>query len=246
MRLFLVPLLATLLAGCGGSGSPDTEPPKVQIYVLVDLSETWNNPSTAARNEQLLSEVGEGIAAVADNAEPPVAVQFRVIGQASLGREPLCDVLYSPTLVTLRARRPDYLITRTSKLKHYLGIDCPALIARQPPEPWTEISATIASVVGDQGQSQHASSKATPRQYLIVLSDFKEETKGALAPLPDLSKYHVLLVFRPVLEDEQRPADMSDRIGAWRQRLTERGAEVSTASDTALKRATIASFLSRE
>ena len=246
MRWLTVVLFSIVLAGCGESGSPDTEPPKVQVYVLVDLSETWNNPSTAARNQQILAEVGEGIAAVADSEEPPVAVQYRVIGQASLGREPVCDVLFSPTLIVLHERRPDYLITSLPKLKQYLGVDCPALISRQPSEPWTEISSAISSVVSDQSESQHKLSRAAPRKYLVVLSDFKEETQGAAAPLPVLSGYRVLMVFRPVIEDQQRPSDMSVRIDGWRRKLTDHGAEVTTASDTALKRATVASFLTRD
>jgi hypothetical protein len=229
--------LGLLLGACEG-GAPDAEQPRSETYVLVDLSETWQNPTDRDRNQRVLAEVGQGIAVVAETVEPPIAVQYRVIGQGSLGREPICDVLYRPSLIAIREERPDYLITKASKLKSYLGVDCPALIVRQPPEKLTEISATIASV---------ATLPPRPgvKRFLIIASDFREETRGAPAPLPDLKQYRVLLIYRALRDDQIQPADLDDRVEHWRALLSDKGATVTTTPDTALKRATVAAFLTR-
>ncbi len=232
--------LVAVSFGCGGcqGGAADAEQPKAEVFVLVDLSETWHSPATARRNERLLAEVGEGIAAQAGAMEPPIAVQHRVIGQGSLGREPICDAVYSPSMIAILRKQADYMVTKLSKLKRYLGVDCPALIVRQPPEPLTEISAALASV---------AETPAGPRvrRYIIILSDFREETVGAPAPTPDLSRFKILLVYRPLSDDQKAPADLENRVESWRDKLAKRNARVTTAPDTALKRTTIAAFVAR-
>ncbi len=162
------------LAGCSG-GVPNAEEAKAEIYVLVDLSETWHNPASTDRNKRILAEIGAGIAAVAENFEPPVAVQYRVIGKASLGREPICDAMFAPSIVATTRDRPDYMITSPRKLSRYLSFDCPELIVRQPPEALTEISATIASVA-------QLPTRPGLKRFFIIASDFLEETGGRPPP----------------------------------------------------------------
>jgi hypothetical protein len=234
--------VAMALGACGGrtgDGVPAAQSPTTEMFVLVDLSETWLTPTSKGRNLRLLQEIGGGAAMASETFEPPVAIQYRVIGQGSLGREPICDAVFLPTLIPTRGDHPDYEVSSLKKLKTYLGIDCPELIVRQSAEPLTEISAAIASVTA-------MPSEKSVKRMVVIASDFREETSGNSAPLSSLSGYRILLVYRPVTEDQLDPAAMVDRVEAWRQLLAEKGAVVTTAPDTALKRSTVAKFLMRK
>jgi len=237
IRLALIAAAALVLVGCKKNVG-DAAQPHEEVFVLVDLSETWHNDHTDSRNETLLSEIGQGISLSADTVQPPVAVQYRVIGAASLDREPVCDVLYQPSMIAVKGRRPDYLVKKIAELKSYLGTDCPAVIVRQPPEKLTQISAAIDSV------SQVPRIPKTPR-FLIIASDFYEETGGALAPLSDLTGTKVLLIYRPVSQDHSDPLRLITRMDAWKARLQQRGAEVVQMPDVGLKRAAVSGFLNQ-
>src|SRR4051812_42620368 len=91
--------LAALMLGACDEGQ---ETPATQIFVLVDLSRTWDRPEQANRNDQVLREVGHGIALAAGDLETPISAQYRVIGANSLEREPLCDVIYRPRLAPVK------------------------------------------------------------------------------------------------------------------------------------------------
>jgi hypothetical protein len=227
--------LVLLVQGCDRNTGA-AQVPKMEVFVLVDLSATWHNSVSDARNETLLGEIGSGIALSAESSEPPIAIQYRVIGTESLGREPICDALYQPTVVTVKGRRPDYLVTKISKLKGYLGIDCPAVIVRQAPEKLTQISAAIDSVASGEKPAGTA-------RYMIITSDFLEETGGAPAQLQDLTGLQILLVYRPVAEDHGDPTRLGERLKAWTNKLGARHAQVKAVPDVALKRAEITRFL---
>lgn len=218
-----------------------TDQPKNEVFVLVDLSETWNNPSNLIRNRSVLTEIGGGLAEFVESMQPPVAIQYRVIGANTLERTPLCDALYEPQTFAIKKTQPDYLMTKVSQVRSYLQTDCPELIIRQPPEPFTEVSAAIASVAS-------AAQPTGSKRYLIIASDFKEETPKGAAPadLPRLTGFRVLLVYRPLTEDQAAPAAMTERIQTWQHRLAGAGANVSIVPDTALKRGTIEGFLVHE
>ncbi|WP_410971856.1 hypothetical protein, partial [Salmonella sp. SAL4445] len=79
------------------------ETPATQVFVLVDLSQTWKAPGREKRNEEVLKEVGEGITDAAAEFETPVAVQYRIIGANSLESDPPCDVLYRPRLAPTKS-----------------------------------------------------------------------------------------------------------------------------------------------
>jgi hypothetical protein len=227
------------MLGCGDKDKvAEAQGATSEISVLIDLSETWLTPASKDRNLRLLQEIGGGTVMAAEKFEPPVAVQYRVIGQGSLGREPLCDAVYRPSLIPTR-NGPGYEFTSLKSLKLFLGKSCPELIIRQPAEPMTEISAAIASVTA-------MPSEKWVKRLVIIASDFREETLGSTAPLPSLAGYRILLIYRPLNEDHLDPAAMAARIEAWRQKLTEKGATVTTTPDTALKRATVAKFLMRK
>src|SRR4051794_25788295 len=84
-----------LLAGLGGC-SHDAGLPVSEIYVLTDLSETWNNDASRVHNLSVLTEIGRGIFQYAQETEPPLSIEYRVIGKVSLGKLPLCDILFDP------------------------------------------------------------------------------------------------------------------------------------------------------
>src|ERR1700758_467572 len=131
--------LGLLLASCTG-GSPDEDPASLAAYVLVDLSETWNNPASSDANRAILTEIGEGIATAADDLDPPIGVEYRVIGATSLGRRPECTAVYQPTFGNLAPLNPslDRVLT-PEKLHEVLGQTCPGRLLGHPPEPLTEI-----------------------------------------------------------------------------------------------------------
>jgi hypothetical protein len=236
------PLIAATLAapcfalsGCGGTSA--ATPPTASVFVLVDLSETWNNPVKRAHNEDVLREIGEGIAAQADDFDPPVSIQYRAIGVQSLERAPLCDVRYERSIVATLRRRPAYVITQPRKLESYLGVTCPMDIAARPPEALTQISAAVSSVADEAGH-------LPKKRAIIIASDFQEEISPDAQRAPfDLKGFSVLMIYRPVTEDQQRPVEMKSRVDQWRTQFEARGARVEVAPDTALKRDTIEAFL---
>lgn len=233
-RVGLVFLLFGTVVAC--SDAPvGAEQPLNEAFLLVDLSETWNNPSYAARNQRTLDEVGEGIALAAASLEPPYLVQYRIIGSASYEREPVCDVEYVPSLISSvnkSARR----VSRLSNLKEYLQ-DCARVVLSKPAESQTEISAALRSIA-DQPKAVAA------HRRVIVASDFLEESVGSVRfPSGSFSGTDFLLLYRPLAEDQVRPADTIDRVQSWRERLERAGAHVQVMPDTTLRRSQIATFM---
>lgn len=224
--------IASFLSSC----TPPKEVPSLEVFVLVDLSETWHNAASDDRNLHVLQEIGAGIVQAADNREPPISVQYRPIGTESLDQGPLCDVLYEPVLVNTKKLRPDYQITKPAKLKSFLIEDCPAFVVGRPAQGLTRISAAFDSV---------AQKKKDPhtKRFIIVASDFFEEAGGPPPPLSDLHGSHVLLVYRPVDKDGQNPQALEARIDAWAAKLIASGATVEKISDTGLKAVDIANAL---
>lgn len=232
--------VSTLLALCvcltACSDAPvGAEQPRNEAFLLVDLSETWNNASYAARNHRTLEEVGEGFALAADSLEPPYLVQYRIIGNASYEREPVCDVEYVPSLVS-SVNKSLRRVTRPRKLKEYLA-DCARLVLAKPAEAQTEISAALRSVA-DQPKGQGA------RRRVIVASDFLEESLGHVRfSAGSFAGTDVLLLYRPLAADQMRPADTISRVESWRERLERAGAHVEVMPDTTLRRSQIAAFM---
>jgi|GEM_PF-3747440 len=238
--VFLVALL--MLAGCDTKpdapwGQRDSEGrSKAQIYVLVDLSETWLNKPSERRNLSVLRELGHGLALASDDLPQPLAIQYRAIGENSLERPPICDVLYRRTLAPV-GNRPDYELNTHRKLSAYLGEDCPAVVVARPPEQLTEVSAAVISV---------ANQRARPgdRRYIVIVSDFLEEASVPVSMPERLDGFRVLMIYRPVTEDMTRPVRMTARVEDWRQIFQARGAEVIAIPDTGLKRSEIGSYIS--
>ena len=238
LALGISAVVAALVAGCGKQTPLGGEQAQTEVYVLVDLSETWHDPAQAAKeavNRQLLQEVGEGIALVAEDAEPPVLIQHRIIGANALNRQPACSVTYMPTLVA--TRRDNTRLSSLKKLRAYIGVDCPRVLLAGPAEAVTEISAAIASV---------ATRPKPPgaNRFIVIASDFKEE---AVSPEPlspgSLTGTKVLLLYRPVPEDRRNGGEMQARVQTWRKLLENLGASVSAAPDAGYGRTDLVAFL---
>jgi hypothetical protein len=245
LLLSLLCAVAVSASGCKGRSSAvqsevrGAEQPKAQIYILVDMSETWFNAQSAPLNATVLKEIGEGIAAYAENADPPIVVEHRAIGANSLLRKPLCSVFFMPSLMGPRAS-DNGRITRPKQLRRYLADHCPQQILSLPAEPLTEISAAVASVSAEP-------KAAGVRRSIIIASDFLEERPAASdVPLGDLSGDHVLLLYRPLTADQLSPREMTARIASWKVVVERAGAIVSIAPDPSLRRSTIVAFLSQD
>lgn len=234
----------TLCVGCSNDGAvssdiPGAELPKAEIFVLVDMSETWFNPESHSRDSRVLREIGYGISSFAIDTEPPVLIEHREIGEASLLSEPMCSVFYMPSLVG-GTRDNGQRIARPQALRRYLGEHCPDQILAGDPEPLTQISAALASVSVEP-------SPPGSRRFIIIASDFLEET-AASAPLEpgSLRGVKVLLVFRPLSEDQADPQAMMVRVRSWQRSIERFGATVEIAPDPNLQRSRVTAFLSAQ
>jgi hypothetical protein len=247
-RGFIALSLSVFLAACGsGRGcqmtTPESDLPTVSVYVLVDLSETWHNAAEKARNHDELVEVGEGIGIAASNFDPPIQVEYRVIGARSLGKRPICKVLYRPSLLAAKQPSPE-LVSTEAELRQVLGGSCPDSIVKQPAEPLTEISAAIVSATSEPRPPQS-------RRLLILLSDFKEESlksadNGAL-DAARLKETKVLMIYRVLPEDQGDPSALMARVARWRKLLQDRGATVVDPwPDASVQRAQVSNFLTAE
>lgn len=236
-KLTLIATASAALLGCDSSVRGG-EPIQTEVYVLVDLSRTWFNEQSAPHNRQVLEAVGRGAALVATEVEPPFLVQHRVIGDQSYLREPVCSSVYMPGF--RRRDGDDERVSRPEKLRTTLTRSCVDVIMSRPSEALTQLSAALASVAEEP--------LPTPKtkRFVIILSDFLEETNGAEAPLTaeSLRGTNVLLIYRPLAEEQLAPGNTGDRVSAWRARLLAAGAtSVQARPDTSVRASQIVSFL---
>ena len=209
-----------------------------EVYVLVDLSSTWFNPQNEAKNRRLLTAVGQGAGLMATDLPPPYLVQYRIIGDQSYLREPICSAVFAPGFRRKGAGADS--VSRPAKLSSYLSKTCVDGILSREPEALTQISAAVASVALEPRPSQQST------RSIIIISDFLEETTSA-APIPDgsLTGVRVLLLYRPLAEDQLTPSGTSLRVEHWRGLLQGKGAAVQVAPDTSMRPSQIVSFLKR-
>ncbi len=223
-RTLLAVLPASALAALGGCAEASAS----AVSVLVDLSETWNNPGSREINERALCLLGEGIVAAVPSLPPPLSLRYHAIGTASLGKPPLCAMDFRHALKGFR--HTPGVVTDLPSLKAYLTVECPQTIAAMPSQPDTEIAAALISadraiaILGSQ-----------VLRKIIILSDFKEESLAAF----DLGEVHlrgvhVLMLYRTLPEDRRDPAPQTARLATWSKRLRKAGAAVRSFDDNAI------------
>jgi len=222
MRRFLAILLLVWAVPCAARD----EVPGAVISVLVDLSATWHNPRSTGYNAGVLKSVGATIAQASIELPKPVSVRFHVIGKASLARPPICRRDFRPSLLGLGASATTEI--KPKAFRDYLTGFCPDFILHQPPEPETEISAAILTAL----EATAMVSRGTPR-ILIILSDFKEDTKVRYQlGRADLTGARAILLYRTLPEDRANIAGQRARVQYWRRLLERHGAKVSDFADS--------------
>lgn len=203
--------------------------PETVVSVLVDLSATWHNGTSKAYNDQLLESVGTALSSAAIVLPKPISIRYHAIGQATLDRPSLCRIDYRPNILGFSSPGVE---SDSTRFQAYLVQKCPLYILSNRPEPVTEIAAAIQSSLQATAMvSNHAV------RVMLILSDFKEETKVHLALLPrTLAGVRIIMLWRTLPEDRRNPAELDKRIALWKAYLAGHGAKMVSAfaDDTAI------------
>jgi hypothetical protein len=228
-RKLLAATLVLELCACGDKDDPNSRRPKVDVSVLVDLSETWHNAHADGLDQRILSAVGNAIVGASNDLPKPIAVRYHAIGAASLGREPICSVTYRPSVFALGPSSPGTLTDRT-KFATYIADECPEMFLQTKVEPETEIAATIITA----SRALELTRKGVPKVF-IILSDFKEEspTQYSFRGI-DFSDTKFVLVYRTLDEDRRNPAAQNAKLREWQTRLTNLGGHVELVDENAV------------
>jgi hypothetical protein len=207
--------------------------------VLVDLSGTWHNEGSRTRNEALLRTVGIAVKEAALRPRgAPAAIRYHVIGSRSLMRDTICFADFAPILMGQRGEVDPNKITNTEDLTTYLTGVCATAILSNDAEPYTEISATLATALASITPNGAA-------RRILLLSDMKEDPAVAYDLSDrDFTGIDVIILYRTVEEDMRDPAQLEARIASWRARLEGLGARVYARPDTGLTVNDLAAFLS--
>lgn len=220
----------------------------VTLTVLVDLSETWHNDRDRQRNALLLQLLGEAIVETAERLQP-LAVSYRIIGEDSLGRAPVCRAIYrqggltgaggggSSLTITRRTGEPR---NGDNSLQSYLVNDCPFLLLSQGPERLTQISSALKTSA--ESLAQYDRNRVAMR--IVILSDMKQET--STPPSLDgvnLEGVDVLILYRTLREDQEASDVRDRRLDLWEEMLTDAGARVERIDDSDVFGVSIARFL---
>jgi hypothetical protein len=201
IRHICLAFTALALASCGNQDDPSNRRPKVAISILVDLSETWHNAESDELDHRVLSSVGNGIFGAANRLPRPIAVRFHAIGQASLGREPICATNYRPAAFSV-GKVPPGTMRDKKKFEAYVSVDCPNMLLARPVEQQPQIVAAI--ITADRALQL---TRAGVPKIFIILSDFKEES---LTPYSfrgmSFKGSRFIMVYRTLYEDRFDPA----------------------------------------
>jgi hypothetical protein len=224
----LIGFLSSLLAGLGSAVSQQLpEEPRSSVTVLVDLSATWLNPGSRLENEASLKTVAKSVLSMASDLEPPLIIRYLPIGDLSLGRHALCEVLFLPKLLRSPERKKGE-VTTLRDLRSYLETSCLEYVLNQKQEMFTDITSALDSAV-----------RITDEQLgsfrgIIVLSDLKEERRlKQKHESLHLNGRRILLLYRILNEDRIDPSKLDARIDSWKAVLTEAGAKVLVLDDQA-------------
>lgn len=231
MRLqILFPAVAAFaLCACQDRDDPSNRRPKIAISVLVDLSETWHNAEADNLDRRVLRAVGSALVGASNRLPKPISVRYHAIGEASLGREPICATTFRPSAFSM-GKEELGIIRNREQFARFVESECPDMFMAREVEGSTEIVAAIVTADRALGLTR----KAVPRVF-VILSDFKEESRvGYSFRGVDLKGSKFLLVFRTLNQDRMDPALQLERIAEWKRRLSRAGAQVQAIDENAL------------
>lgn len=238
MKFSILLLFVSLCVPVAHAHAFSVQAPASSITVLVDLSESWYNPSSKTKNERILHSVADAILSATINVDPPITIRYLSIGDRSLARDPLCEVTFLPQIIS--GKQPDGYESSTKELSEFLGERCLQHVLGQRQEPFTDITGALDNV------SRATKGQSGLYKAVIVLSDMKEERrKSQVGSLGKLTGARVLILYRALPEDMDNSVAFDQRIDDWRQRLNKSGAIVSTASDAYATAGEIGEFLSQ-
>jgi hypothetical protein len=195
------------------------------VYVLVDISETWHNKTSAARNQEVLSKTNQGILALSKRIDRASLFAYGAIGDQAVTQTMICDAVYRTSLINLR--KGTAVLKSEAELRTFLGACAKATLLR-PGASQTDISGALNFLGKQSGEKQ------TVDRYAIILSDMKEERGKRGAVELNLKGFKILLVYRALPGDNINPAELEKRLKTWRERLTKAGATATTVIDTGL------------
>lgn len=215
-RTIIICLIALLL-----SFHEDIEakggPPRTAFIVLVDLSRTWFEPTNPIRLRQIertIDQVNESIINLGNRLPKPVSITYLPIEAAAILQNPLCEIIYQPTLI---GKDPKALRSK-SDLESKLNL-CRDFILTKVPSGHTDISGAITLAV------KITDSPSIKSKFIIMLSDMKEELpRGFHASIPNLKGYKIGIIYHILPEDAPTGA-MEDRLKDWKELFENKNAE---------------------
>jgi hypothetical protein len=198
----LVGILSGVLGLSAADGQQLSEEPQSSITVLVDLSTTWSNPASRLQNEEALKVVAKSVLHMASDLDPPIVIRYFPIGDLSLGRHALCEVLFLPKL-SLSPQKKLAEVANPRALQGYLEASCLEKVLAQKQEAFTDITSALdnaARITDEQLGNFRA---------IIILSDLKEERRpGQKRQNLHLQGQRVLLLYRILDEDRRDPSKL--------------------------------------
>jgi hypothetical protein len=217
-----------LAAGCGGAWPKPLVGNGSAVVVLLDYSKSFA-PYTAS-DTAALTEVSRAIVQMTRSAAlaQPVKVLWTAFGDNGLRPLEPCG---PPRIFSQRltgspspARDGDPLapgepITRIDGLESWLAVCVSAIRATsQSTQRFTDISGALmfgAEAVEDIREAR----------LIVLFTDLLEDQPpNRKPPTVRLDGSRVLLVWRPGLDDERQPTDVTRRVDEWRTKLTAAGA----------------------
>jgi hypothetical protein len=230
--------LGVALIATSASAQPRPSlPPQGSIFVLVDLSTTWLNASSAKLNERILNQVASAIASTAAQIDPPVTVRYISIGDRSLNNLPLCELTLHPKLV---GKPEPGVVSTIPALNKFLTESCARFVLSRRGEVFTDISGALDTV-----SRANASLPRSSHRAILILSDLKEERRaGQNGRIGGLENTKVALLYRTLPEDRDNSSALDARIKMWTSRLSSLGARPKAINDVYAAPGTIAEAIS--
>ena len=239
MRYFLIGALALAIAA-PVAAAPQRQPATI-VSILVDLSQTWHNQESLTRNRRLLASVSKAIADANAALPKPILVSYRIIGENSLTKDAFYITRFAPSLLAktdadsaasigvFRQRLAGPRTGWTAAAGPVAYDPVPLTMLRLQPEQRTEI---MGAVIAARRADALAASDAV--RMMFVLSDFKEDSRGAYKLTDSLKGYRIVLIGRVLGEDAKDADALNKRTTAFKKALTARQATVRIFEESAV------------